>query len=99
MYLVGTITYNLYFHPLRRYPGPSNLAASRIPFGQKYFSGTLYPEIHELHKRYGKVVRIAPDELSIIDPKAWKDIFTSRTGKELMHKDHPYFSQFVVWLH
>ncbi|KAL1627451.1 hypothetical protein SLS54_002376 [Diplodia seriata] len=30
---------------------------------------------HELHKRYGKVVRVSPNELSFCDGDAWKDIY------------------------
>lgn len=48
-----------------------------------------------MHERYGPVVRVAPDELSFIDPEAWKDIYSNRnihkdatwTGNE--EKDHP----------
>jgi hypothetical protein len=87
LYLLYVVIYNLYFHPLRNYPGPKSWAATRIPWAISQFSGVLYLSTHELHKKYGNVVRIAPDELSFIDPQAWKDIYTARTGKELMHKD------------
>jgi cytochrome P450 len=48
-----------------------------------------------MHERYGPVVRVAPNELSFIDPEAWKDIYSNRnihkdatwTGNE--EKDHP----------
>jgi cytochrome P450 len=33
-----------------------------------------------LHDRYGSIVRVAPNELSFIDPNAWKDIFGHRTA-------------------
>jgi hypothetical protein len=87
LYLFYAIIYNVYFHPLRNYPGPKSWAATRIPWAINQFSGVLYLSTHELHKKYGNIVRIAPDELSFIDPQAWKDIYTARAGKELMHKD------------
>ena len=34
--------------------------------------------IHKLHLEYGAVVRVAPGELSFIDPQAWKDIYGYR---------------------
>lgn len=34
----------------------------------------------ELHKRYGDVVRVAPDDLAFRDSRAWKDIYGHRTG-------------------
>ncbi|KAJ4331982.1 hypothetical protein N0V87_008722 [Didymella glomerata] len=48
-----------------------------------------------MHERYGPVVRVAPNELSFIDPEAWKDIYSNGnihkdatwTGNE--EKDHP----------
>jgi cytochrome P450 len=87
LYLLCVVIYKIYFHPLRKYPGPKNWAATQIPWAISQFSGVLYLSTHELHKKYGNVVRISPDELSFIDPKAWKDIYTARTWKELMHKD------------
>lgn len=34
----------------------------------------------ELHKQYGDVVRVAPNELAFANPQAWKDIMGHRTG-------------------
>jgi cytochrome P450 len=34
--------------------------------------------VKSLHVEYGSIVRIAPNELSIIDERAWKDIFPRR---------------------
>ncbi|KAF2797408.1 cytochrome P450 [Melanomma pulvis-pyrius CBS 109.77] len=31
--------------------------------------------VSSLHKKYGDIVRIAPNEISFIDPQAWKDIY------------------------
>ncbi|KAF7507309.1 hypothetical protein GJ744_010743 [Endocarpon pusillum] len=42
--------------------------------------GQLHMRMKEFHDRYGSVVRIAPDELSFNDPKAWKDIHGNRPG-------------------
>jgi cytochrome P450 len=41
-------------------------------------SGDYHRELHRLHDQYGPVVRIAPDELSFIDPAALKDIYGNR---------------------
>jgi cytochrome P450 len=34
----------------------------------------------EFHDRYGSIVRIAPNELSFSDPRAWKDLYVTRPG-------------------
>lgn len=72
--LVLRPVYNVFFHPLRSFPGPKLWAASSIPFTRMSLSGSAPMQILELHKRYGGVVRIRPGELSFIDPGAWKDI-------------------------
>ena len=37
----------------------------------------------DLHKKYGNIVRIAPDELAFSHPDAWKDIQGHKPGEEL----------------
>lgn len=72
---VTSLIYNLYFHPLSKFPGPFLARTSRAFFIRSTWNGTLHFDVKELHDRYGSVVRIAPDELSFIDPAAWKDIY------------------------
>lgn len=50
------------------------MRGSRIPYSISQMSGRLPFLVLELHKKYGHVVRIAPDELAFSDPRAWKDI-------------------------
>lgn len=45
-------------------------------------SGRLPFDVLELHKQYGDVVRIAPDELVFADARAWKDIMGHRGSHE-----------------
>ncbi|MCJ1240351.1 hypothetical protein MMC14_008353 [Varicellaria rhodocarpa] len=40
--------------------------------------GDLPQRLKAFHDRYGSVVRVGSDELSFIDPQAWKDIYSSR---------------------
>ncbi|KAL9126791.1 MAG: hypothetical protein Q9217_004218 [Psora testacea] len=76
--LVLTAIYNLYFHPLRHFPGPWLAAATPIPFVLRLIDGRLVPWNSYLHKNYGEVVRTQPDELSFASASAWADIYTSR---------------------
>lgn len=41
----------------------------------------------EAHKKYGPVVRMAPKELSWIDPGVWKDVWAHRQGHQEFMKD------------
>ena len=46
-----------------------------MPYVFASFSGRLAVRLHELHNKYGSVVRTAPNELSFIDPAAWITIY------------------------
>ncbi|CAI6089477.1 unnamed protein product [Clonostachys chloroleuca] len=74
LYLLGWFIFNVWFHPLRHFPGPLYLKATRLGFIYHQIKGTLPFDVLEWHKTYGDVVRIAPDELSFITPPALQDI-------------------------
>ncbi|KAL5341380.1 cytochrome P450 [Aspergillus crustosus] len=74
--------YNVYFHPLSRFPGPKLWAAFRSIWIWSYTSGSHHHRIKKFHDRYGPVVRVAPDELSFIDGSAWQDIYTKGAGNK-----------------
>lgn len=75
---IGLIIYNVFFHPLSKYPGPILAAATPIPFAYRVFNGRGVDWLQYLHERYGKVVRVRPNELSYADSRAWPDIFSNR---------------------
>ena len=89
------VTYNIVFHPLRKYPGPRLKGAIVWYRAIPYLRGNTSEELLDLHNRYGPVVRVAPNELSYIDPSVFKEIYghTPR-GKEEFVKDERYFSGF-----
>ncbi|KZL75635.1 cytochrome p450 [Colletotrichum incanum] len=74
LYITTSVIYNLYFHPLRNYPGPILMRATRWGFCYKLLKGSLPFDILELHKKYGDIIRVAPDELALCNVSAWKDI-------------------------
>lgn len=76
--IVGTAIYNVYFHPLSKFPGPKLAAATPLPFVRRLLNGRWVEWTNELHTTYGEVVRIHPDELSFVGASAWRDIFTGR---------------------
>ncbi|PMD45048.1 cytochrome P450 [Hyaloscypha variabilis F] len=77
-YIISIVIYNLYFHPLSRFPGPPLWAAFQFPFLQKMLQGRLPYRVKELHDKYGSIVRISPGELSFIEPAAWRDIYMNK---------------------
>ncbi|KAF2001344.1 isotrichodermin C-15 hydroxylase [Amniculicola lignicola CBS 123094] len=72
--------YNLYFHPLAKFPGPILWRASRLPYMRAAWGKHFPYEIEKLHEKYGDVIRIAPNELSFSNPTAWDDIYSNRDG-------------------
>lgn len=78
IYVLWKAIYNLYFHPLSKFPGPKAAAATPIPFVIRLLNGRLVDWTSSLHSKYGDIVRILPDELSFVSPEAWQDIFNSR---------------------
>ncbi|KAH9888087.1 high nitrogen upregulated cytochrome P450 monooxygenase 2 [Cubamyces lactineus] len=55
------------FHPLARYPGPLGCRLTKFWMAILSLSGRQHIYIQELHKQYGDVVRIGPNELSFRD--------------------------------
>lgn len=70
-YLIGSMLYNIFFHPLARFPGPKLAAATRgyeWYYAFFYNGGGRYADcLKELHRQYGPVVRINPFEVHILD--------------------------------
>ncbi|KAF4461041.1 cytochrome P450 [Fusarium albosuccineum] len=87
-YVIALTLYNLFLHPLRNYPGPRLWAASRIPHSLAVLSGKSHQKVLQLHEQYGEVVRLAPNELSFINPDAWNAVMGHRKrGQEENGKD------------
>ncbi|KAI4195527.1 MAG: hypothetical protein LQ350_007160 [Teloschistes chrysophthalmus] len=51
--------------------------------------GELPKRIRQLHQQYGPIVRIAPDELTFINPAAWRDIYPPNFVRPREYKDKP----------
>nr|A0A3Q9FEJ4.1 RecName: Full=Cytochrome P450 monooxygenase astA; AltName: Full=Asperterpenoid biosynthesis cluster protein A [Talaromyces wortmannii]AZQ56742.1 cytochrome P450 [Talaromyces wortmannii] len=86
-YQVIVWIYNAWFHPLSGYPGPKLFGASYLPGLYHRIRGD-YVLVHTaLHERFGEVIRVSPNELSYINPQAWKDITGQGSGRQDMEKD------------
>ncbi|KAF7586626.1 hypothetical protein BBP40_008548 [Aspergillus hancockii] len=79
--------YNVFLHPLARYPGSILWSSTAIPYNVALINGTIHVCTANLHQRYGPVVRISPNELSYISPQAWTDIYVRKYPHQL--KKHP----------
>lgn len=74
-YTISQAFYNLFLHPLHRYPGPRTWIAFPILRHVAGMRGVLDQEMRRLHKKHGDVVRFSANQLSFITAQAWKDIY------------------------
>lgn len=83
--VIGWLVYQLWLHPLGRYPGP--FFGRITPLYDLYhaYKGDKHILLYRLHQRYGTFVRYSPNQLSINDPTAAKVIY----GKEMKDANPP----------
>lgn len=70
VYYLGWFIYARWFHPLKDIPGPYLGSFSNWWYFRAVRDGLRERSQLPLHKKYGPVVRIAPNDLSIADPDA-----------------------------
>ncbi|KAL0929900.1 cytochrome p450 [Colletotrichum truncatum] len=85
-FLLRTIYY-LTLHPLAGYPGPLLARITTITSLWHRANGSNHSWPLLLHKKYGHVVRIGPNELSYTHPDAWHDIYAKAGGGGDLPKD------------
>lgn len=80
-WLVGVygslITYRLFFHPLNKFPGPWQARISDLWLSTKMGKLQGYYVINDLHKKYGRFVRVGSNTLSITDPRLMEPAYGS----------------------
>lgn len=79
--LVANVVYSLVVHPLSSVPGPRLCAITRFPYWIRVFRGRDVQYLHQLHERYGPVVRYGPNDLSFSSAQSWRDIHGHSKGR------------------
>lgn len=74
---LGILIYRAAFAPLSKLPGPWYSLFSDAFLMYREFSAQRRVYIHELHKTYGPVVRLGPNEVSFTSLEALKEIYQS----------------------
>lgn len=75
--LLYTISLAL-FSPLRRVPGPVSARFTNLFYLNRVRHGRFHYENKDLHRKYGPVLRLGEDLVSIDDPSALKTIYGSK---------------------
>jgi hypothetical protein len=71
------ILYKRLNSPLLRIPGPLHTVFTDLYLMYQEFSSNRRLYIHDLHKKYGPVVRLGPNEISFTSLEAVKEIYSS----------------------
>lgn len=73
--------YRIFFHPLRRYPGPLGASLSKwyAVYSVVKSRWRYYRVQQDLQKQYGDYVRTGPRELTIFDPEALQALLGSQS--------------------
>lgn len=77
--------YRKYSSPLRKYPGPWLASTTRLWKTISVAFAHTHLDHIELHKKYGPIVRIAPNEVSLSSPEAARTLLSP--GKRLYKTD------------
>lgn len=65
---LSLVVYRLFFNPLNRFPGPYGARLSKFDFVFRLTKMDGHHKLYAMHQKYGKFVRIGPNDLSVSDP-------------------------------
>lgn len=93
LYATAKIIYNIFFHPLRSYPGPFLCRVTPLYYVFCEARGNCHLRVKSWHDKYGEVVRAAPNLLLYNSGRAWMKICGHRTAADggTFDKDQTFF--------
>lgn len=71
-YFISISIYRISFHPLSKHPGPLLCKLTSVIWEYYFNKGSILMWEADQHQKYGEKVRLGPNRLSFIGPKAWK---------------------------
>ncbi|KAK3940205.1 Pisatin demethylase [Diplogelasinospora grovesii] len=81
------VVYFVRLHPLRHVPGPTLAKTSDLFLNVICYLGIEGRVLRYCHQKYGKVIRVAPNSVSVSDAEAIRDIYIAGGG---FPKDYRY---------
>ncbi|SMR55307.1 unnamed protein product [Zymoseptoria tritici ST99CH_1E4] len=78
--IIGIIIYRLYFHSLSNIPGPRLAGFSNIWHAYHARNGRMLKLGKDLHKQYGRMVRVGPNEVWLDSKEAFLKIYSATQG-------------------
>ncbi|KAJ1964339.1 hypothetical protein GGI12_001484 [Dipsacomyces acuminosporus] len=83
------VVYERWMTPLSKVPGPLLHSVTSIPMRYHMVHGTLPEFLLDLHRRYGAVVRISPQRVSVADVDVIKRVLSTHTFAKTPSYDMP----------
>ncbi|EXJ67488.1 uncharacterized protein A1O5_09501 [Cladophialophora psammophila CBS 110553] len=74
--------YNIFLHPLARIPGPWVAKVSANYLVPASAGLHRAQSLRELHNQYGPVVRVGPNEISVSDWRAYREIYSHKASSK-----------------
>ncbi|KAJ5731917.1 hypothetical protein N7493_003398 [Penicillium malachiteum] len=78
--LVSKWIYRLYIHPLSKVPGPKIAAFTSLWLAYHTYIGDECTVVFKLHRKYGSVLRVGPNEVDISNADAIEPIYITHGG-------------------
>ncbi|KAJ4188759.1 hypothetical protein NW755_006248 [Fusarium falciforme] len=82
--------YRVLLHPLRGVPGPFLARITSLYFLPSTFKSDRVYVLRQLHEKYGPIVRVGPNEVSLSDWRMYRRIYTNKQAL----KDPKFYSPF-----
>ncbi|OAP59663.1 hypothetical protein AYL99_06961 [Fonsecaea erecta] len=93
VYCLVLAIYRVFFHPIAHFPGPKLAGLTR--WYEFYYEiiqkGQMTFHIQDLHKQYGPIVRVTPNELHILDSDYFEELYV-KSGR--LDKYAPFSARF-----
>lgn len=90
IHYVYSIYYDTLFGPLSRIPGPKSFALTKWRLAYEDYRGSRTRKIHALHRGYGPVIRVGPDEVAFNSLSALRVIYGAGSGFERTNFYHMF---------
>jgi hypothetical protein len=93
LFVICRALYLVFLHPLSKVPGPRLAKITELWRTNRYIRGYWHRDILDLHRKYGPVVRISPNEVSIVSPELSKTVYSYSGGTQKVRQKPKPFSR------
>ncbi|KAF2234479.1 cytochrome P450 [Viridothelium virens] len=79
-FVASLALYRSLLHPLAKVPGPRTAGITQFWLAIKVSNGKVHRTQEHLHRKYGPVVRVAPNEVSLSSADALRSVYAAGSG-------------------